>query len=386
MSCFRFTRVLCMLLALAAGAAAPAFASMEYRSIDLRFGDDEVTLRFALVLPDDFDPAATYPTLLAIAPGASQEQMVERGMSFWKERAEQEGWIVVSPVLIGETRWQDGGYVAIPPLLDWMRRNFHIEGDKFHIAGVSMGGEGAYSIAIEHPAEFHSITTMPGMPPDGQLPRIMRLQDLSIMTFVGAQDTKMAPEVRALTQRLQKAELNARMRVVPDEGHVLESLEGGEQLFAWLNRQRRGATPMTDVVEEVSAVLTDFHDAAAKADFDRYFGHFAPNAVFFGTDPNERWSLGQFKEYAAPHFDGESAWEYTCTKRTIQTTPERVIAWFDERLSNEKYGVCRGTGALRKIGGKWRIVQYNLSIPIPNDIAPGVVELIRETDTIVVKP
>ena len=53
-------------------------------------------------------------------------------------------------------------------------------------------------------------------------------------------------------------------------------------------------------------------------------------------------------------------------------------AWFDERLENEHYGECRGTGVLRKADGRWRIAQYNLSIPVPNDLASELVERIRE--------
>jgi len=386
MSFHRLIRSLFTVFVLSLAASPLARGSKEYRSLDLRFGEDEVTLRFALVLPDDFDPARRYPTLLAIPPGASQEQMVERGMAFWRDRAEEEGWIVVSPVMINEIRWQDGGAIAIPPLLDWMRQNFNIEGDRFHLAGVSMGGEAAYAIAIEYPTHFHSLTTMPGLPPDSQISRLMRLKGIPVMTFVGARDDEMLAGVRAWTQRLQEAGLEARLKVMPDEEHVLKSLEGGEALFKYLNRTRRGVTPVTDVVGEVSAVLTDFHDAAANADADRYFGHFAPNAVFFGTDPSERWSVGDLKEYALPYFEGDSAWIYTCSKRNIHTVPERNVAWFDERLQNEKYGHCRGTGVVRKIGDRWRITQYNLSIPIPNDLAAGVVDLIRQTDTIGVNP
>ncbi len=44
-------------------------------------------------------------------------------------------------------------------------------------------------------------------------------------------------------------------------------------------------------------------------------------------------------------------------------------AWFDEMLWNEKYGTCRGTGVLVLVDGSWRISQYNLSIPMPNDLA-----------------
>ncbi|MDG1707972.1 MAG: hypothetical protein P8H03_04380, partial [Emcibacteraceae bacterium] len=34
----------------------------------------------------------------------------------------------------------------------------------------------------------------------------------------------------------------------------------------------------------IIAVLDDFHDAAAKADKDRYLGHFTEDGAFLGTD------------------------------------------------------------------------------------------------------
>ena len=42
--------------------------------------------------------------------------------------------------------------------------------------------------------------------------------------------------------------------------------------------------------------------AAAHAHEPRYFAHFAPEAVFLGTDAAERWDLGAFRAYAHPHF------------------------------------------------------------------------------------
>ena len=38
--------------------------------------------------------------------------------------------------------------------------------------------------------------------------------------------------------------------------------------------------------QQVAAVLDDWHQAASVADEARYFGHFAPNGVFIGTDPS----------------------------------------------------------------------------------------------------
>lgn len=131
--------------------------------------------------------------------------------------------------------------------------------------------------------------------------------------------------------------------------------------------------------EEAGAVLDELHAAAAAADGPRYFAVFAPEAVFLGTAVEERWTLEQFRAFAEPYFAEGRGWTYVprAGGRHIDHAPGGAVAWFDELLDNDKYGVCRGTGVLRRIDGRWRIVQYNLTIPIPNEIALDVVQMIR---------
>lgn len=139
----------------------------------------------------------------------------------------------------------------------------------------------------------------------------------------------------------------------------------------------RTAAPAGDERGVIGALLDDFHDAAAKADFARYFGHFHEDGVFLGTDATERWSVASFKSYAKPHFDAGTGWSYTPTQRHVDLSDDARFAWFDELLDNAKYGVARGTGALVRTDAGWRIVQYNLTFPIPNDLAPELTARIR---------
>ncbi|MCA9312121.1 MAG: nuclear transport factor 2 family protein [Phycisphaerales bacterium] len=132
-------------------------------------------------------------------------------------------------------------------------------------------------------------------------------------------------------------------------------------------------------MKAVNEVLDDFHDAASEADFDRYFAHFAEGAVFLGTDDTERWSLDEFKDFARPYFSKGTGWTYEAVERHISLSDREAVAWFDERLTNEKLGPCRGSGVLvQGDDGRWRITQYNLTIPIPNELADRVTEMIRE--------
>jgi len=127
----------------------------------------------------------------------------------------------------------------------------------------------------------------------------------------------------------------------------------------------------------INAVLDDFHAAAAVADGERYFAHFAPDGVFIGTDAAERWTVAEFRAFAKPIFAQGKGWTYHVVERHVAIHPDAGSAWFDERLTNESYGETRGSGALRRIDGTWRIEQYVLSFPIPNEIAKDVVQQIR---------
>ncbi|MHC4549590.1 MAG: nuclear transport factor 2 family protein [Planctomycetota bacterium] len=128
---------------------------------------------------------------------------------------------------------------------------------------------------------------------------------------------------------------------------------------------------------KVERVLDDFHAAAAEADEERYFAHFAPEGVFLGTDADERWTVFEFRAYAHPLFAEGRGWTYRPRDRHVTVADDGNVAWFDEMLDHASYGELRGTGVLRKVGGEWKIAQYNLTFTIPNARLPDVVEGLR---------
>ena len=128
----------------------------------------------------------------------------------------------------------------------------------------------------------------------------------------------------------------------------------------------------------VAAVLDGFHAAAASADEERYFATLAPDAVFLGTDATERWTRDEFRKWAHPYFAKGKAWTFKAASRWITFAPDRRVAWFDELLDSPHMGPCRGSGVLVHSGGAWKIAQYNLSIPIPNDLVDGVTKTIAD--------
>jgi hypothetical protein len=127
-------------------------------------------------------------------------------------------------------------------------------------------------------------------------------------------------------------------------------------------------------------VLDDLHRLAAAADGRAYFALFQPDAVYLGTDASERWSLAEFQAFAEPYFSRGRGWDYRVLERHLSSSDDGRTAWFDERLHNASYGECRGSGVLVHGRHGWRIAQYVLSLPVPNELAGDLVERIRALD------
>lgn len=133
-----------------------------------------------------------------------------------------------------------------------------------------------------------------------------------------------------------------------------------------------------DPTRAAGLVVDQMHQAAARADGPAYFETFTPDARFIGTDATERWTLAQFRAYATPYFSQGKGWTYRPHDRVTTLAPGdcRCIVWFDELLDNDAYGLVRGSGVVRLTEAGWKIEQYVLSLPVPNDKAKAVVALI----------
>lgn len=126
-----------------------------------------------------------------------------------------------------------------------------------------------------------------------------------------------------------------------------------------------------------NATLDRMHDAASHADAATYFAQFSDGARFIGTDESERWDMVQFRAYVEPYFAKGQGWTYHPRDRTLIISGD--VAWFDEVLDNDGYGVLRGSGLLRRYGpgDDWKIEQYVLSFAVPNARSRAVVAAIR---------
>ncbi len=187
----------------------------------IRVGDGQ--LRYALILPDDFDEEKTYPAMLALPPGGQDEAMVEAGLGrYWERGAKERGWIVVSPINPGFATLFQAESDPLGVLMDGVIERYHVEGDLFHLTGVSNGGRAAFLAAINAPERFVSLTVLPGlMAEETPVERIESLRDIPVRMFVGGNDSAWVHEAKRTVEALEEHGVDVELTLLEGEGHVV---------------------------------------------------------------------------------------------------------------------------------------------------------------------
>ncbi|WP_243765914.1 nuclear transport factor 2 family protein [Polaribacter cellanae] len=140
----------------------------------------------------------------------------------------------------------------------------------------------------------------------------------------------------------------------------------------------------TAIKRKINTLLTNWHKAAAEANFDNYFGVLDSVSIYIGTAGEENWTKEEFANFSKPYFDRGKAWSFTTLERNIYVNKDGDFVWFDELL-NTWMGTCRGSGVLEKTSNSWKIKHYVLSVVIPNNDIQKVIEAKKKNDSVFLK-
>ena len=127
--------------------------------------------------------------------------------------------------------------------------------------------------------------------------------------------------------------------------------------------------------QNIHQFIDRWHEAAAQANAELFFGSMSQNCIYIGTDASERWTKTEFVAFAKPYFDKGKAWDFKAKDRDLHLSPDGQYVWFSELLATWM-GVCRGSGILRKTTDGWKIEQYHLSVTVPNEVIKDFINLV----------
>ena len=204
------------------------------------------TVRYKVVLPDNFDPARAYPGVLAFSGGTQTMRTVDTAIDrFWRDEAERRGYIVVIPSTIVPEGWlyfEEDGARIFPEFLDRFLRDYRIQGNKFHIAGNSNGGLSSFYVGANHARYFWSVTGLPGYIYEPTPEQTRALGTLCLHMYVGEMDTPWRAVMEPQAEQFSARGMAVDISVEPGQGHGIRTLagEGAKRLFDQFEKDRTG--------------------------------------------------------------------------------------------------------------------------------------------------
>jgi predicted peptidase len=127
-------------------------------------------------------------------------------------------------------------------LLEEVQEEHRVDPDRIYLTGLSMGGYGAWHLAMEFPHRFAALAPISGgATPSG----ICARKHLPIWVFHGAKDEIIKPDrSEELVERLKRCNGNVRFTLYPDAGHdAWTRTYENPELYDWFLQHRRRPSP-----------------------------------------------------------------------------------------------------------------------------------------------
>ncbi len=208
----------------------------------------QLQLNYLLFLPESYgqDPNARWPLLLFLHGSREAGRDVNRVRNaILPQIVEQHPdfpFIVVSPQTPTSAAW-DGSIPAIVALLDDLQTRLAVDPDRVYLTGLSLGGFGAWALAMREPNRFAAIVPVVG----GYFfsaSRLCPLKDIPTWVFHGKRDWNVPfRRSEAVVNALQACGGDPRFTIYEDADHDegWRRAYNDPELYAWLLQQRRAA-------------------------------------------------------------------------------------------------------------------------------------------------
>jgi predicted peptidase len=143
-----------------AGHAAPRF-------VERQLAVDGQTYRYQVFVPDGWTSKQEWPVVLFLhgsgERGSDNQKQLSQGLPPW-QREHGTGFpaVVVIPQAPDDRSWSGAVERAVMRALDASVAEFHGDRRRVYLTGLSMGGYGAWQLAVDHPQAFAAAAVICG--------------------------------------------------------------------------------------------------------------------------------------------------------------------------------------------------------------------------------
>ncbi|MFQ5731089.1 MAG: hypothetical protein ACE5KM_03935 [Planctomycetaceae bacterium] len=132
--------------------------------------DGKPPLRYAVLLPPEYTPSRSYPTIVALRP---EERTILTELQWWggsggkPGQSQRRGYIVIAPEYTdgktGSYDYSTQAHVAVIECLRDARKRFNVDSDRVFLSGHGSGGDAAFDIGMSHPDLFAGAMPITGI-------------------------------------------------------------------------------------------------------------------------------------------------------------------------------------------------------------------------------
>jgi predicted peptidase len=200
-----------------------------------------VRYNYLLYVPKSYSTTNKRFPLLVYLHGGSQKgndlnKLKTYGLPYLIDQGHNYNFIVASPQCPEGKYWSTENW--FDSLYLELRAKYRIDTNRIYVTGISIGGFGAWQVAMDHPNTFAAIMPLCGGCNDST--HICRISHVPVWTFHGTADNMIdINETERLVNRLQLCNGKVRFTRLEGEGHGIQYLYEKQELYDWLLRQRR---------------------------------------------------------------------------------------------------------------------------------------------------
>lgn len=199
----------------------------------------KVRLGYLLALPEHYDALAdrSWPLLVFLhgigGRGVDLERVKEYGIPrLIEEQRFEWPFIIVSPQCPSDSYWpmeKD----AVAALIEEVANTYAVDRTRIYLTGLSMGGYGAWDLAIAYPDLFAAVVPICG---GGNQEEVALIKHVPVWVFHGAKDNIVPiEESEKMVKALEEADGNVTLTVYADAGHdAWTETYNNPELYEWL--------------------------------------------------------------------------------------------------------------------------------------------------------
>ncbi|MFO7657899.1 MAG: PHB depolymerase family esterase [Bacteroidales bacterium] len=196
---------------------------------------------YLIYLPDDYQakPEKDFPLIIylhgASLRGSDLNLVKKYGIPYLIEKGEQFDFIIVSPQCPLKKSWDSENW--FDNLYAEVTAKYRVDADRVYLTGMSLGGFGTWSLAIEYPDKFAAIVPLCG---GGKPEKICAISHIPVWAFHGTSDSVVAiTRTGELVTKLLKCNGNVKFTRLKGKGHAIQWVYEDRKIYSWMLNHKR---------------------------------------------------------------------------------------------------------------------------------------------------